>query len=1033
MKLKKPKTLKVKVKTPKAKKMKTGAKLKIPSGPKKMKSSGAPPKVNIGKLFGGKKKKSGKLSILDRLKVGVASFARNKLDTYISKKTKLHYHPGQDMISGRVYGKKIAPGKPSKVMGELITKHNMSSTKADEIIHHLTHAHSDEHKANMEHAERHLGHALSAVMHASKTDDKARRSEFLKHAQGHIDDAVHKYGFDPLQRAQHHVSQVDHYHKSMEAAETKAEKKSHKQAADIHYTMAKLFSKHLKESEILELGPLINEKKENNPMKDDTSRYLVDIFESSSKFRGHVNGADLEVKQTVMHLIAEMAETFSEAEVRSILRCDLNENQAAIFNRWLALDKNRRHLIAYARDNINPDIFMDELDENLAGLMNAGRSVYKGASDALSIGRKHGFRAGANVAGRRMSTWFTNRASRVKDAMSKRSEHLYAQSDKLSDKAVDLDRARKHFGNEAERHMNMAKSRPNFNRNSAYQNDANRQSQQRSSLSNIVAAKKVVNSFKGASPYNKQAQAAGNALRQARAAHRQNFGSGDNLNTIKAVEKQKLSDRKFSRTISASHYNSAHAALDAADKADRGFKQASRSSVSKFNAASNYYDKATGAKRLPLFGRGKKKAPGFTTNKGPVGYGGVIYKHRGTAGAYNESVEELNEGFSRAHFQAAVNHTLTHEPEHHEEIAKAHAAFFRSQHPGFKPGRFHQAVERGTFFNEKNTLPTLTRQHMQAAADFIKNHHNPMVKKALGDHYASMFARANERFNETKFRNAAGLNEDVNEGLMKNIKRAFTGKTVGNVMQRSHERAARISKTAPARISREQNIRMKQVASDPSIKGEKRLAAIEGVRKKAKVDRWNALVAATDATKHSLSKKSWPTFGKKTMKESYQELKAVGFSDEEIAAMEAKLGVDSSSVPFQIDESFNDVIQAFASQQHEKWRKSYDPHGQGKPRMKKNSDGTEGDINVPFHKLHPDWQKENIAAAHAALTAHLHHPKNDDAAAEHIHNEWMKRNPKAEWNAAQHVPYSQLPDSEKAKDLEHVETIKSLIPLRKKR
>ena len=31
------------------------------------------------------------------------------------------------------------------------------------------------------------------------------------------------------------------------------------------------------------------------------------------------------------------------------------------------------------------------------------------------------------------------------------------------------------------------------------------------------------------------------------------------------------------------------------------------------------------------------------------------------------------------------------------------------------------------------------------------------------------------------------------------------------------------------------------------------------------------------------------------------------------------------------------------------------------PRVKKNSDGTEGDINVPFHKLHPDLQKENIA------------------------------------------------------------------------
>jgi len=40
-----------------------------------------------------------------------------------------------------------------------------------------------------------------------------------------------------------------------------------------------------------------------------------------------------------------------------------------------------------------------------------------------------------------------------------------------------------------------------------------------------------------------------------------------------------------------------------------------------------------------------------------------------------------------------------------------------------------------------------------------------------------------------------------------------------------------------------------------------------------------------------------------------------------------------------------------------------------------------------------------------------------------VHDEWMKRNPKADWNAAQHVPYEQLPESEKAKDREHVQQI----------
>jgi hypothetical protein len=40
-----------------------------------------------------------------------------------------------------------------------------------------------------------------------------------------------------------------------------------------------------------------------------------------------------------------------------------------------------------------------------------------------------------------------------------------------------------------------------------------------------------------------------------------------------------------------------------------------------------------------------------------------------------------------------------------------------------------------------------------------------------------------------------------------------------------------------------------------------------------------------------------------------------------------------------------------------------------------------------------------------------------------VHDEWMKRNPKADWNAAQHVPYEQLPESEKVKDREHVQQI----------
>ncbi len=63
----------------------------------------------------------------------------------------------------------------------------------------------------------------------------------------------------------------------------------------------------------------------------------------------------------------------------------------------------------------------------------------------------------------------------------------------------------------------------------------------------------------------------------------------------------------------------------------------------------------------------------------------------------------------------------------------------------------------------------------------------------------------------------------------------------------------------------------------------------------------------------------------------------------------------------------------FASSAHEVWRKNFDTSYAetgvpSKQRVKKNSDGTEADINVPFEQLHRDWQKENLAAGEAAYT-----------------------------------------------------------------
>ena len=118
-------------------------------------------------------------------------------------------------------------------------------------------------------------------------------------------------------------------------------------------------------------------------------------------------------------------------------------------------------------------------------------------------------------------------------------------------------------------------------------------------------------------------------------------------------------------------------------------------------------------------------------------------------------------------------------------------------------------------------------------------------------------------------------------------------------------------------------------------------------------------------------------------------------------------------------------VQRFAAKAHDEWRKNFDPTGT-KERIKDNSDNTKGNINVPFDKLHPDWKKENLAAGKAAMDAVNKHPKDVERAAEHVHNEWMKRNPRAEHNASQHVPYHQLSEPEKEKDRVHVRAMQRI-------
>ena len=120
------------------------------------------------------------------------------------------------------------------------------------------------------------------------------------------------------------------------------------------------------------------------------------------------------------------------------------------------------------------------------------------------------------------------------------------------------------------------------------------------------------------------------------------------------------------------------------------------------------------------------------------------------------------------------------------------------------------------------------------------------------------------------------------------------------------------------------------------------------------------------------------------------------------------------------------ALEKFASDLHEIWRAGWikQNNGESVPRMKKGSTGEQVDINVPFAQLDPDWRKENEAAAKAALQAVRQFPNDEEAAANYIHEEWMKRNPRGDWNAAQHVAYDALPEEEKEKDRVHYRNMK---------
>ena len=121
------------------------------------------------------------------------------------------------------------------------------------------------------------------------------------------------------------------------------------------------------------------------------------------------------------------------------------------------------------------------------------------------------------------------------------------------------------------------------------------------------------------------------------------------------------------------------------------------------------------------------------------------------------------------------------------------------------------------------------------------------------------------------------------------------------------------------------------------------------------------------------------------------------------------------------------AVQQFASAAHEEWRRSLPPNEQNVPRERSKNGGPKADINVPFDQLHPTAQQENLAAGIAAEQAVKKFPNDIEKAAEYIHIEWMNRNPKDDYTAAQHLPYDELPEIEKEKDRVHVRTMMELL------
>ncbi|HYD73679.1 MAG TPA: hypothetical protein VEF55_11100 [Candidatus Binatia bacterium] len=124
------------------------------------------------------------------------------------------------------------------------------------------------------------------------------------------------------------------------------------------------------------------------------------------------------------------------------------------------------------------------------------------------------------------------------------------------------------------------------------------------------------------------------------------------------------------------------------------------------------------------------------------------------------------------------------------------------------------------------------------------------------------------------------------------------------------------------------------------------------------------------------------------------------------------------------------AVDYFAARSHDAWRRNLlkaQPEQKGTPRMRLRG-GVMVDVNQPWTKLHPKAKADNKQAAYDAYDAVKKFPNDQEAAAEYVHQRWIKRN-KGDPNQPKALfkPYAGLPEVEKDKDRAHVDNMKKAL------